>query len=79
MLGDTRSASYGLTTRAGGAFYVALMFMLGSEFDRDPMYPWAGLILLDKAEPEAMALRLHTAAMSQIDETLQLLRVRREA
>jgi hypothetical protein len=78
-LGEARSARYGLTTRAGAAFYVVLMFMLGSEFDRDPLYPWAGLILLDAAEPEAKARRLHTAAMSQIDETLQLLRARREA
>jgi hypothetical protein len=78
-LGEARSARYGLTTRAGAAFYVVLMFMLGSEFDRDPLYPWAGLILLGTAEPEDKAHRLHTAAMSQIDETLQLLRARREA
>jgi hypothetical protein len=77
-LADANRDRYGLDSPSGAALYVALMFMLGSDFDRDPLYPWAEPILLDDAPAGLKAARLHAEAMSQIDAALALLRARRE-
>lgn len=46
-MGIERARQYGLTNRGPVRFYIELMFMLGSNFDTDPQYPWAGEILND--------------------------------
>jgi hypothetical protein len=46
-LGIERAFAYGLTGETAIFFYLELMFVLGSGFDRDPMFPWAGEILTD--------------------------------
>jgi len=40
-----RAQSHGFRTRATIRFYVELAFMFGSDFDTDPMLPWAGAVL----------------------------------
>lgn len=45
--GIERAKLYGLTYRNPVRFYIELMFMLGSDFDTDPQYPWAFEILKD--------------------------------
>ncbi|MDC0741364.1 hypothetical protein [Polyangium mundeleinium] len=44
-LGLGRADSYGLTFEGPVRLYLELMTLLGSDFDTDPQYPWAGEIL----------------------------------
>jgi hypothetical protein len=44
--------AYRLQNELGAAIYIALMFMLGSGFDKDPQYPWAEAILQDTSSPD---------------------------
>lgn len=44
-----QGSSYGLTTESAVYLFVQAMFILGSKFDTDPMFPWAGEILEDQA------------------------------
>jgi len=46
-MGIERANDYDLTTRGPVRFYIELMFILGSDFDTDPQYPWAEEILSD--------------------------------
>jgi hypothetical protein len=46
-VGVERAFSYGLTAQSAVRFYIEMMFILGSGFDKDPMFPWAGEILND--------------------------------
>jgi len=39
--GMERAAHYGFTSLRGLALYVTLAFVLGSHFDKNPLYPWA--------------------------------------
>ena len=55
-LGIERAAKYGFTNRGPVRFYIELMISLGSEFDTDPQYPWAGEILRNQ-EPGDQAVR----------------------
>ena len=59
---------HGLTTQAGVAVYVTLMFLLGSAFDRDPFHPWAADTLANptSVDPDERARRLHAAALGML-------------
>ena len=50
----------GLTTERGVAAFLVLRFVLGAEFDRDPLLPWISEILDDPAlvDPRARGARL---------------------
>lgn len=52
-LGYENARRQGLSTEPGLMHYVALMFMLGSSFDRDPLYPWAAAVLGDPTLQDA--------------------------
>jgi hypothetical protein len=69
-LGIARASAYRLTNRGPVRFYIELMFGLGSAFDTDPQYPWAGDILRsnDFADQMARADRLHEKAMDHFDK-----------
>jgi len=51
-----------------------LMFMLGSHFDRDPVYPWASAVLADSSivDPTLKAQRLYDEAMTQLERYLTI-------
>lgn len=42
---------YGFTSRGPVQLYLDLMFVLGSDFDLDPQYPWAWQVLVDPGIP----------------------------
>jgi hypothetical protein len=44
-MGIERARRYGFGQRGPVRFYIELMFHLGTDFDTDPQYPWAGTIL----------------------------------
>lgn len=60
-LGIERARPYGLTNPGVLRFYVELMFLYGSFFDTDPLFPWAAQALGDGslADPGARASNLH--------------------
>ena len=69
-MGIERAKKHGLTNRGPVRFYIELMFMLGSDFDTDPQYPWAGEILNDPGIVDQMerADRLYDKAMNYVEK-----------
>jgi hypothetical protein len=51
-MGMERARRYGLNNRGPVRFYIELMFMLGSDFDTDPQYPWASEVLNESNCPD---------------------------
>jgi hypothetical protein len=45
--GINKAPDYGLTSESNRLMYIVFMFMMGSGFDKDPQYAWAGEILKD--------------------------------
>ncbi|MDI1475408.1 hypothetical protein [Polyangium sp. y55x31] len=52
--GVTRAGAYGFTYRGPIRLFLESMFVLGSEFDDDPQYPWAGQALRQQDFPNQM-------------------------
>jgi hypothetical protein len=50
-----RALGYGLRSPGAGALFAVLMFMLGSGFDDDLLYPWAGALLRERGWPDERA------------------------
>lgn len=59
---------HGLTTERGAMIYLALAFILGAGFDRDPLYPWAAVVLADPAlaDPAKKSEALYATAQAQL-------------
>jgi hypothetical protein len=59
--GLERAARYRFTNCGSARFYIELMFLLGSDFDTDPLLPWAAPILNDRRDRDQLerADRLH--------------------
>ena len=70
QLGIQRAEEHGFRTQRQVGFYISLMLLLGSDFDRDLQLPWVMVILADLlADPSSLMERLWKAAMVYIDET----------
>jgi hypothetical protein len=54
--------------------YAGLMFLLGSRFATDPLYPWAAAIVGKDADPEEKARALLEAARDHFGRTLEAMR-----
>jgi hypothetical protein len=50
--GLERADNHGFTLRGPARCYLETMFLLGSDFDTDPQYPWAFAILSDPEHPD---------------------------
>jgi len=61
--GIERADNHGFTQRGPARCYLETMFLLGSDFDTDPQYPWAFAILSDPERPDQIerADALHAA------------------
>jgi hypothetical protein len=70
--GFDRAERYQIETGRGLTVFVTLMFLLGAGFDGDPLYPWAGEVLLDRSLPDenTRVTALHRAAMKYVAEVL---------
>ena len=66
-----RAKSYKFTTKRNACLYIGLAFMLGSNFDLDPQYPWATNILSDISiyHPVKIIDQLDQAALTFLDQT----------
>ncbi len=45
--GFDQANTYGITSQSSILIYIVCMFLLGSDFDKDPQFPWARKILND--------------------------------
>ena len=59
---------HGFTTEPGMMSYIALAYVLGSGFDRDPVYPWAAATLSDPAlvNPAQRSAALRETALAHL-------------
>ena len=64
------AGAHGICEPRGLTVYLVCVSMLGSDFDRDPLLPWAAESLADPGGGEARASRLYRAAMAWIDAWL---------
>jgi hypothetical protein len=64
--------AFGISGGRGLTVYTTLMFMLGSGFASDPLYPWAGRVLSDDRLPDesARVTELHREAISYLNQSL---------
>lgn len=61
------AVGHGLKKEKGVYIYICLGYLLGSGFDRDPLYPWAGAVLGDTATDQTeRAERLHQTALKTL-------------
>jgi len=58
---------HGMASREGRLILAALMFLLGSHFDRDPLQPWAPPVFQGRSDPATKTKELHQAAMDRLD------------
>lgn len=67
-----RSLDYGIRGACGVTVYASLMFLLGVDFDSDPMYAWAGEILRGRApgDEDARVGQLYAAALRYVNTVL---------
>lgn len=67
-IGIEKAKRHGFTRYGTIRFYLDMAMLLGSEFDTDPQYPWAGEILRDSAEDRQGYISecLHTATLDYI-------------
>ena len=69
-LGRQNAERWGFRSNSGAALYVILMFMLGSGFDGDLLFPWAKAALrAEGGEKERMEGLFH-AAMAHLENSL---------
>ena len=68
-LGVARAKAQGLTLRGPVRLFIELMVMFGSEFDKDPLLPWASAALDNPAVKDQMARAetLHRASLAYIE------------
>ncbi|XXX80119.1 hypothetical protein WMF30_15235 [Sorangium sp. So ce134] len=68
QLGLARAGQYGFTNCGPVRFYIELMFMFGSDFDTDPLLPWAGDALRagEDSDQMTLAMSLHASMMDYI-------------
>lgn len=68
--GYSAARQHGLTTERGAMIYLALVLVLGTGFDRDPLYPWAAAVLANPAlaDPAEKAKALYAIAQVQLAE-----------
>lgn len=71
-LGLENAAGYGLLSERDVFLYLSVMFMLGSFFDTDLQFPWAGPILNRNNFPDGYTKvqALYDAAMDYLDRTV---------
>ena len=65
--GIERMQHYDIATPVGAFLGIVTMYMLGTGFDQDPLFPWAGRILNDKAlRPSERTERLYEEGVTYL-------------
>ena len=68
--GIETAGDYAITDARGVIIYIGLMFLLGTGFDTDPLFSWAGAILNKDAPGEQKAQQLYEASMTLLNHWL---------
>ena len=70
QIGIESAQDYNITGERGIVIYTGLMLMIGSGFDQDPQFPWAGDVLQDGAirDQAARVGRLYDEAMALLEK-----------
>jgi hypothetical protein len=68
--GITTARAYDIESEPGMLMYIGMMYMLGSGFDRDPLFSWAHQVLNNKEEQDEAASveRLHSEAINYLKQ-----------
>lgn len=68
--GISAARAYNIKSETGVLVYIGVMYMLGSGFDRDPLFSWAHRVLDDREERDqaARAKRLHSEAINYLKQ-----------
>jgi hypothetical protein len=65
--GIGRMQQYGVSTPLGAFLGIVTMYMLGTGFDQDPLFPWAGRILNDQQlNPSERTTRLYEEGITYL-------------
>jgi hypothetical protein len=80
-LAQSSAGKAGLVTQQGIFVYAGLMFLLGSHFDSDPLYPWAAAVLEDGSinDPVLKGHRLFEKAMYRLEQYLAITKIMESA
>ncbi|TDH18496.1 hypothetical protein EXU57_23145 [Segetibacter sp. 3557_3] len=73
-IGTRNARRYGITSQPNLLIYFVCMFMLGSGFDRDPKYAWAGKILNDpgSSDQSEKVEALYNSAINNLRTALSI-------
>ncbi len=68
--GAAKARAYGSDSETGTLVCTALMYMLGSGFDEDPLFSWAHRVLVDAAgqDPAVRIEALHSSALAYLEQ-----------
>ena len=69
-LGRQSAARWGFHSNRSATLFIVLMFMLGSGFDGDLLFPWAKHALASSAKENERADGLHRAALAHLEHSL---------
>ncbi len=69
-LGLENAGQHAFRSKRSAAIWITLMFMLGSGFDEDLLYPWAPEALAGGGQEDERADRLYRAAMTHLEGSL---------
>ena len=69
-LGRQNAERWGFRSNSGAALYIILMFMLGSGFDGDLLFPWAKAALRAQSGEKERVEGLFHAAMAHLENSL---------
>ena len=67
-LGVRKALTYGIGSESGALLCIGMMFMLGSGFDRDPMFGWSHEILASAGPAAEKIANLHSAAIAYLKQ-----------
>lgn len=68
--GISAARTYNIESEPGTLMYIGMMYMLGSGFDRDPLFSWAHQVLNNREEQNETAglERLHSEAINYLKQ-----------
>jgi|RhiMethySRZTD1v2_1073278.scaffolds.fasta_scaffold399678_2 hypothetical protein len=67
-LGVQKAIAYNIGSEPGALFCIGMMFMLGSGFDKDPMFRWSHEILVSAEAIGEKIARLHAAGIAYLNQ-----------
>jgi hypothetical protein len=64
----TKASTYGIGSETGALLCAVMMYMLGSGFDKDPLFSWARQILTSEQDRDAKIKQLYASGVSYLKQ-----------